>query len=65
MADTVIYEQQDAVAIISMNRPDSLNGFTTELREALLHVPHARPGKRSAVRALQGVRAFGEIGDHG
>ncbi len=37
MADTVIYEQQDAVAIISMNRPDALNGFTTELREALLH----------------------------
>jgi len=37
MADTVIYEQQDAVAIISMNRPDSLNGFTTELRESLLH----------------------------
>jgi len=37
MADTVIYEQQDAVAIISMNRPDALNGFTTELRESLLH----------------------------
>lgn len=37
MAETVIYEQQDAVAIISMNRPDSLNGFTTELRKELLH----------------------------
>ena len=37
MAGTVIYEQQDAVAIISMNRPDALNGFTTELRAALLH----------------------------
>jgi 2-(1,2-epoxy-1,2-dihydrophenyl)acetyl-CoA isomerase len=36
MADTVIYEQQGAVAIISMNRPDSLNGFTTELCEELL-----------------------------
>lgn len=31
MAGTVIYEQQEAVAIISMNRPDSLNGFTSEL----------------------------------
>jgi len=31
MAGTVIYEQQDTVAIISMNRPDSLNGFTSEL----------------------------------
>jgi 2-(1,2-epoxy-1,2-dihydrophenyl)acetyl-CoA isomerase len=37
MAETLIYEQQDAVAIISMNRPDSLNGFTTKLREELLH----------------------------
>ena len=31
MAGTVNYEQQDTVAIISMNRPDSLNGFTSEL----------------------------------
>lgn len=31
MAGTVIYEQQGAVAIISMNRPDSLNGFTPAL----------------------------------
>lgn len=37
MVKTVKYEQRDAVAIISMNRPDALNGFTTELREELLH----------------------------
>jgi 2-(1,2-epoxy-1,2-dihydrophenyl)acetyl-CoA isomerase len=36
MADTVIYKQHGAVAIISMNRPDSLNGFTTQLCEDLL-----------------------------
>lgn len=36
MADTVIYEQNDKVAIISLNRPDALNGFTQELREDLL-----------------------------
>jgi 2-(1,2-epoxy-1,2-dihydrophenyl)acetyl-CoA isomerase len=36
VADTVLYEQQDKVAIISLNRPDSLNGFTTELCEDLL-----------------------------
>jgi 2-(1,2-epoxy-1,2-dihydrophenyl)acetyl-CoA isomerase len=36
MAETVIYEQQDAVAIISLNRPDSLNGFTSELCAELL-----------------------------
>ena len=36
MADTVIYNQQGAVAVISMNRPDSLNGFTTQLCADLL-----------------------------
>jgi len=36
MTDTVKYEQQGAVAIVSMNRPDSLNGFTTELCGDLL-----------------------------
>ena len=37
MTDTVVYEQHDAVALISMNRPDSLNGFTSELCTDLLH----------------------------
>ena len=36
MGATVIYEQQEGVAIIAMNRPDSLNGFTPELCEDLL-----------------------------
>ena len=36
MMDSVIYDQHDAVAIISMNRPDSLNGLTTELCANLL-----------------------------
>ena len=36
MTETVIYDRQDAVAVISMNRPDSLNGFTTELCAELL-----------------------------
>jgi len=36
MASTVLYEQQGGVAIIAMNRPDSLNGFTTELCADLL-----------------------------
>ncbi len=36
MTSTVLYDQQDAVAIISMNRPDSLNGFTSELCADLL-----------------------------
>ncbi len=51
MPDTVIYEQQDAVAIISLNRPDSLNGFTTELCEDLLLAFEAA-GHDESVRAI-------------
>ncbi len=51
MADTVIYERQDAVAIISMNRPDSLNGFTSELCEDLLLAFEAAQ-RDSTVRAI-------------
>ncbi len=36
MGDITRYEQHDAVALIALNRPDSLNAFTTELRAALL-----------------------------
>lgn len=36
MTETVIYKKQGAVAVISMNRPDSLNGFTSELCAELL-----------------------------
>lgn len=37
MGDTVNYDKKEAVAVISLNRPDSLNGFTSELCEELLH----------------------------
>ena len=36
MSDIIRYEQHDAVALIALNRPDSLNAFTTELRADLL-----------------------------
>jgi len=36
MTDTVIYEQTGRVAVVSLNRPDSLNGFTSELCADLL-----------------------------
>ena len=36
MVSTVNYEQQGGVAIIAMNRPDSLNGFTSEMCADLL-----------------------------
>jgi len=36
MSDIVRYERLDAVAVISLNRPDNLNAFTNELRADLL-----------------------------
>jgi 2-(1,2-epoxy-1,2-dihydrophenyl)acetyl-CoA isomerase len=35
MSDIVKYEQRNAVAIITLNRPDSMNAFNTELRADL------------------------------
>lgn len=35
MAAIIKYQQHGAVAVITLNRPDSLNAFTTELRAAL------------------------------
>ena len=51
MPDTVIYETQDAVAIISINRPDSLNGFTSELCEGLL-LAFEEAGRDETVRTI-------------
>ena len=36
MSDIVKYEQHGAVAIVTINRPDSMNAFTTELSAELL-----------------------------
>lgn len=36
MSDFVNYELQDAIAVITLNRPDSMNAFTNELRVDLL-----------------------------
>ncbi len=51
MTETVIYDQQEAVAIISMNRPDSLNGFTTELCADLL-LAFEKAQRDDSVRAI-------------
>jgi len=51
MGDTVRYEQVDATAIISLNRPDSLNGFTTELCEDLL-LAFEKAGSDESVRVI-------------
>lgn len=60
MADTIMYEQQGAVAIISLNRPDSLNGFTSELCADLLLAferAHGDESVRTVVLTGEG-RAF-------
>lgn len=36
MSDIVRYEQQGAVAVITLNRPDAMNSFNTELRADLV-----------------------------
>ena len=51
MTETVRFEQQDAVAVISLDRPDALNGFTDALR-ADLHNALQRAANDSAVRAV-------------
>jgi 2-(1,2-epoxy-1,2-dihydrophenyl)acetyl-CoA isomerase len=51
MTDSVRYEQRDSVAIISLNRPDALNGFTTELRSDL-HAALASAGDDASVRVV-------------
>ena len=37
MSEIVLYKQDGATAIITLNRPDSLNAFTSELRQDLLN----------------------------
>ena len=35
MSDIVKYEQHDAVAVVTLYRPDAMNSFDTDLRAAL------------------------------
>jgi 2-(1,2-epoxy-1,2-dihydrophenyl)acetyl-CoA isomerase len=51
MTDTVIYEQDGQVAIISLNRADSLNGFTSELCDDLL-LAFEKAHRDASVRAV-------------
>lgn len=51
MTGKVSYSQQDAVAIISLNRPDALNGFTGELCDDLL-LALERAHRDESVRAI-------------
>jgi 2-(1,2-epoxy-1,2-dihydrophenyl)acetyl-CoA isomerase len=56
MSDIVNYAQRDAVAIITLNRPDSMNAFNTELRADL----NAALGRAHADDAVRVVVLTGE-----
>jgi len=51
MSDIVNYELQDAIAVITLNRPDSMNAFTNELRVDLLGALQ-RANEDTSVRAV-------------
>jgi 2-(1,2-epoxy-1,2-dihydrophenyl)acetyl-CoA isomerase len=51
MTGTVIYSQQDAVAVVAMNRPEALNGFTSELCSELV-LAFERAQRDESVRAV-------------
>jgi len=36
MSETVLQETSDCVLTLTLNRPDALNSFTVEMKEALL-----------------------------
>ena len=52
MSDIVKYEQADGVAIITLNRPDAMNSFTSQLSFDLLAALERQPTNDSSVRAL-------------
>ncbi|UNO40074.1 enoyl-CoA hydratase-related protein [Streptomyces sp. MST-110588] len=60
MADTVLYDVTDAVATITLNRPDAMNAMNTEAKVALrdaLHRAAADPVVRAVLLTATG-RAF-------
>ena len=55
MSDLAKYERKGAVAVITINRPDSMNAFTTELRAALVEaIGKARDDEGARVVVLTG-----------
>jgi len=61
MADVVLYEVKDAVATVTINRPDRMNALTTEVLEKLPEALRRAAGDRDArciVLTGAGDRAF-------
>jgi enoyl-CoA hydratase/carnithine racemase len=61
MTDEVKLERRDALAVVALNRPESLNAINRAMRERLIDVLHevnADPAVRAVVIAGAGQRAF-------
>lgn len=61
MSDVALYEVRDAIATVTMNRPDRMNSLTLEMLELLpqlLHRAAADPSVRCVVFTGAGDRAF-------
>ena len=55
MSEIVRYQRQDAVAVVTLNRPESMNAFDTDLRAALVEaLETARDDDRARVVILTG-----------
>lgn len=69
MSDTVLLDSSEGVATITLNRPDALNSFTVELKEALLETVQrvaADPTARAVVitGAGRGFSAGQDLREH-
>jgi len=65
MSDTLLYEEAGAVAVITLNRPESLNAMNPEML-ATMHVVASRAARDPAIRAVVVTgagRAFSAGGD--
>ena len=51
MSDIIKYDRHDAVAVITLHRPESMNSFNTELRAALVDA-FAKAREDDSVRAV-------------
>ncbi|MGW0607379.1 2-cyclohexenylcarbonyl CoA isomerase [Streptomyces sp. NPDC002640] len=61
MADTVLYEVSDALAIVTLNRPEAMNALNVEAKVALrdaLRAAAEDPGVRAVLLTAAGDRAF-------
>ena len=61
MPDTVLVERHECVALISLNRPESLNAVNVEMRQALIDTLtglNGEPSVRAVVIKGAGERAF-------